>query len=512
MNFLDMLRNNPRGWGNGPGPEPEIAYQDDGGNLYGFDNALVRKAPAPHQGFGDQSLTDMLIGIGSAPAKMAVGLASGLSPYGSEGFQVPPLAADAWEAINAPGTILNEGMTPQDRDRNATNAAGFMMGGGLVAPKAGNALSSGAVRDYGQALYRSARHPGEPAINPPNMEAWQTLVGLENKVRSAEQLTKAQQSLLDDFSSGKQFNDTVPLDGGEAGYLNAIRRQNLIDSGSLYSNGSKQGAAIGASLPLENKGFTAYHGSPHDFDKFSLDKIGTGEGAQAYGHGLYFADNEAVAKSYRDGLSGVAPTGKFDPTNPQDLAASFLSSARGDKNVAAMLAKREADQFTDPQTRQFYDSIISSIETDAASPFSSTGKMYQVRINADPNDFLDWDKPLSQQSEAVQSLVQKDPMWIPPLNEAPDNLMRNLLRDPETTNKLREAGVPGVRYLDGNSRGAGEGSSNYVVFDESLIDILRKYGLTGGTIGAGALNSLSQDPTTYRPPQPLPLTSTQTRG
>lgn len=48
------------------------------------------------------------------------------------------------------------------------------------------------------------------------------------------------------------------------------------------------------------KGITAYHGSPHDFDKFSLDKIGTGEGAQAYGHGLYFADSEGVARSYRD--------------------------------------------------------------------------------------------------------------------------------------------------------------------------------------------------------------------
>ena len=43
----------------------------------------------------------------------------------------------------------------------------------------------------------------------------------------------------------------------------------------------------------------AYHGSPHDFDQFSLSKIGTGEGAQAYGHGLYFADQEQVARNYK---------------------------------------------------------------------------------------------------------------------------------------------------------------------------------------------------------------------
>ena len=43
-------------------------------------------------------------------------------------------------------------------------------------------------------------------------------------------------------------------------------------------------------------GIKAYHGSPHDFDRFDLSKIGTGEGAQAYGHGLYFAENEGVAE------------------------------------------------------------------------------------------------------------------------------------------------------------------------------------------------------------------------
>jgi hypothetical protein len=59
------------------------------------------------------------------------------------------------------------------------------------------------------------------------------------------------------------------------------------------------GAAIGS--------IKAYHGSPHDFNAFDLSKIGTGEGAQAYGHGLYFAENEGTAKSYRDALSPSDP-------------------------------------------------------------------------------------------------------------------------------------------------------------------------------------------------------------
>ena len=51
-----------------------------------------------------------------------------------------------------------------------------------------------------------------------------------------------------------------------------------------------------AGLGMAGGAIKAYHGSPYDFDKFDLSKIGTGEGAQAYGHGLYFAEEPAVAQ------------------------------------------------------------------------------------------------------------------------------------------------------------------------------------------------------------------------
>ena len=47
-------------------------------------------------------------------------------------------------------------------------------------------------------------------------------------------------------------------------------------------------------------GATAYHGTPHTINgAFDISKVGTGEGAQAYGHGMYFAENPAVAKEYQ---------------------------------------------------------------------------------------------------------------------------------------------------------------------------------------------------------------------
>jgi len=50
-------------------------------------------------------------------------------------------------------------------------------------------------------------------------------------------------------------------------------------------------------------GFKAYHGSPYKFEEFDFGAIGTGEGAQAYGYGLYFAEAEDVARGYKEALT-----------------------------------------------------------------------------------------------------------------------------------------------------------------------------------------------------------------
>lgn len=48
---------------------------------------------------------------------------------------------------------------------------------------------------------------------------------------------------------------------------------------------------------------SAWHGSPHDFDTFDLGAIGTGEGNQAHGWGLYFDKDKKVSDLYRRELS-----------------------------------------------------------------------------------------------------------------------------------------------------------------------------------------------------------------
>jgi hypothetical protein len=116
--------------------------------------------------------------------------------------------------------------------------------------------------------------------------------------------------------------------------------------------------------------------------------------------------------------------------------------------------------------------------------------MYEVNIRADPEQFLHWDKPLSEQSQYVQDAIKRAGLkpTEPELGSFGGVPVRGAPRwadTPEAALALLNAGIPGIRYLDQGSRGTGQGTHNYVVFDANTIDILRKYGLAGLMLGAG---------------------------
>jgi hypothetical protein len=242
--------------------------------------------------------------------------------------------------------------------------------------------------------------------------------------------------------------------------------------------------------------FKAYHGSPHDFDRFSLDKIGTGEGAQAYGHGLYFAESEGVAKSYRDNLSPPI-------YSPADEAADFelrMSGGNREEAIAGLRASAARSRSVGSNDMAVMNEEAARLleSGDWQGPRQSAGRMYEVNINADPEHFLDWDKPLAEQSEKVRKAVENASLY--PAEGTGRDIIDNWASydraahgdnaKARVTERLREAGIPGIRYLDQGSRGAGEGSSNYVVFDDKLIEILKKYGLVGTAGPALMANAL----------------------
>jgi hypothetical protein len=144
----------------------------------------------------------------------------------------------------------------------------------------------------------------------------------------------------------------------------------------------------------------AFHGSPHKFDRFSMENIGTGEGAQAYGHGLYFADSEDVARGYRDNLSAQPTVKMATDGDPEEWAAHLVKMHGGEDQAMLTLAGVDGDRLTRPHRVAAYEAIKSG----AYKKFKvNDGSLYKVDIDVDPDTLLDWDKPLSEQSEAVKA-------------------------------------------------------------------------------------------------------------
>lgn len=247
----------------------------------------------------------------------------------------------------------------------------------------------------------------------------------------------------------------------------------------------------------------AWHGSPHDFDEFKLDKIGSGEGAQAYGHGLYFAENPSVATAYQKGLSPIIVGGKeINEASPvgQYLRMKTLGEldsriARQEETIAELEKTRlRSDIVENPNTAKMVDDMLTNHRANLAimkeadvMDIQSQGRLYRTEIDVEPEDLLDWDLPLSQQGEKVQANIKKmvDETLTPGAWEKVKDRRAGEFYDTvlsgghnagraESTDRLKKYGIPGIRYLDQGSRGAGVGTSNYVIFDDSLVKVLGK--------------------------------------
>lgn len=120
---------------------------------------------------------------------------------------------------------------------------------------------------------------------------------------------------------------------------------------------------------------TAYHGSPYKFDKFSLEHLGRGEGAQLFGYGLYFADNKAVGDFYRKNLAKDGQLYQVDIDAEQLLQWELPLSKQAEKDALASIKQQLDDaglleQYQDLIGRKFDSwtgAILHSVLKNAAS-------------------------------------------------------------------------------------------------------------------------------------------------
>lgn len=234
----------------------------------------------------------------------------------------------------------------------------------------------------------------------------------------------------------------------------------------------------------------AWHGTPHSFDKFTTDKIGTGEGAQAFGWGLYFTDLEGIAKSYAVSLS----TPNFNRFRMRVLNSGLSNLAVNDILDFSEYYDYDYDKIINALVKNENEEGANYLKENKDLFNSTSRNLYKVSLHKGktPSEYtwLEWDKPLNKQraNELISKLtesqkeqafgygisgIQTEGEFYKKLANALGGNLRG--GDKNASIFLLENGVDGIKYpAESISRGATSDTArgfNYVVFDENAITI-----------------------------------------
>jgi hypothetical protein len=270
---------------------------------------------------------------------------------------------------------------------------------------------------------------------------------------------------------------------------------------------------------VARQGIRAYHGSPHDFPpvrelempdgavvyqsmddavpegarvikehplgRFDMSKLGTGEGAQAYGHGLYFAEAEEVATAYRNQLSEGLGTVDGQPIGA--WAAEILDNSNGDPSALRARINMAPDDFWAMNFEEGIaakDNLLGVVDRleSGVSTWRPGGHMYEVKIDAAAEDFLNWQTPLREQKKLLSALddqygdheIVLQQLGLDIKYETPTGgdlaMALGMTRGGQTAppRLLTDAGLKGVKYPAAFTRqkSPDKQSFNYVVFDD----------------------------------------------
>lgn len=566
--------------------------------------------------------------------------------YGNKGnfeLAVPQFLQDAYSGINKFGQAFRGELSPQELQQLASNTALNVAGGSLLGSRViPNAVPSGGILGMGvSSSNKSLKSIDDIKRNYPNVdldiysspkgltlskivvpkEARSEGVGssvMSDLVKYADE-NNLPIALTPDTSFGgnktrlKSFYKNFGFVDNKGRNKDFSFRETMIrqpESGLLSQTNQvtpetgllgkvdnvQPKSGVSEVVPPTDKadGIIAFHGSPYDFNQFSLSKINTGEGAQAFGNGLYFSSKEDIAKFYRDSVRGYRDLqGKFDYkykgkdfyTSPAEAktqeelgVARIIEHARQiskhpeeAKKQLIIGLSREADKAKKIDDEELqgllgysYSKELDAVKgIDTSDLVQSKGSMYQVKLNTINDDLIDYDKTLGEQNPKIQSIINKlksemivddaiilgfDPFEyggnekraieeakkvLFGKDETVERFMNNwsaLRGEQGSAEKLMtKYGAKGIQYLDNSSRGkrfsiklstnkgaydhepiqSGDrnqieelaedyrekgfkvkieegGDKNYVIFDDKIIDIMKKYGIVGA-VGVTAM-------------------------
>ena len=302
--------------------------------------------------------------------------------------------------------------------------------------------------------------------------------------------------------------------------------------------GTFKGEDMRYSIPLYS---AVYHGGPNlwkpekgfPHGRPRLDKIGTGEGSQAYGWGIYLADAEAVGKRYEEAtkerpypiniIIGTVPV--YRDGRPADYSPhQFTQNPKAEDYARAGIQEdilieeyrlkdgyeKDGVEGVKKELRKIIQEKLELVEEERQDevPFLKDllKKVDSAKIKfEEPQSFLYkldvpdeiqkklllWDRPISEHSETVQKLLAKTYKYAkdtPRFKLTGEELYRRIskeLESEEAAAKLfADIGIPGLKFLDQASRQKVkdqrpfwpddlkdyDATYNYVIWDQKALD------------------------------------------
>ena len=158
----------------------------------------------------------------------------------------------------------------------------------------------------------------------------------------------------------------------------------------------------------------AYHGTPYVFDRFTLDHIGSGEGAQVHGWGLYFALNKAIALAYKERLTNISPEewlSKKMKSFLKDDCEKLEIKVRADQlaEVYGQIARNELPDFVDLGADYFTgEDLAKRLGNPTREEAKVLSKVYLYLADelAEPNKYADFMENVEDMEPAVRDFIK----------------------------------------------------------------------------------------------------------
>jgi hypothetical protein len=333
-----------------------------------------------------------------------------------------------------------------------------------------------------------------------------------NKENSFEIAIKNKEVLTEDIYNPSVLDDSGnPKILAKAGEIVTPKLANKIINAGIERISTTEGfryfspiPAVDASVPFIFKdpktgkysvlfsrpeGILTHHGTGAEFDKFDTSFLGTGEGSQAFGWGIYTAEHKGVAEYYVNVANKNSLVGKKLRVQllakSEELLHYDLPISKQPPAVQAAIIKL-AEQYQVPLDMNqpgsfFYHELASAVDDIATRKAEGLETVYEIlskRPNTTDAELTDAITKLGLQDYAPLIMDRN----IDKLGDVIENLNTKVLGKYKRTDEaasmlLSDLGVKGIKFKDNFSRStlANEAAThNYVIFNGDNLNIVDK--------------------------------------